>query len=139
MALSAEDFRTLADVFGGLAQSIVTSESNNQASLTDEQFSSLEHLRKVALDYSDHFLLSAIQQTLKDLDAPLAQISDATARMNQAVRTLDDIGKAIAVATAGVQLGAAIMTGQVAPVAQAIDGVIQAVRLASLKSTPSSP
>lgn len=127
MLLSADDCNTLGGFFSGLARSIVIYESNNRASLTDDQFSSLEHLRKVTLDYSDHLLLAAVQQALRDLDAPLAQISEATARMNEALTTLRDIGKAIAIATAGVQLGAAIMSGQLPAIARAVGSAFQAV------------
>lgn len=119
MPLTADDFRSLADQFSGLARSIVTFEANNPG-LSDSDFHTIDRLRMAALDYSDHFLISAIQETLKDLKAPLDQISAATTRMNTVVKNLKAIGKAISIATAGIQLGAAIMTGQVPAIGQAI-------------------
>jgi len=126
MPLSENDFRSLADQFSGLARSIVIFEGNNP-NLNDTDFHAIDRLRMASLDYSDHFLIAAIQQTLRDLYAPLTQISEATTKINQALRTLNDINKAIAIAAAGIQLGAAIMTGQVPAITQAIKSVIQSV------------
>jgi hypothetical protein len=117
--MTADDFRSLADQFSGLARSIVAFEGANP-NLSDSDFHTIDRLRMAALDYSDHFLISAIQQTLKDLNAPLQQISDATTTMNNRLKTLQNIGKAIAIATAGIQLGAAIMTGQLGAIGGAI-------------------
>ena len=122
MPLTADDFRSLADQFSGLARSIVIFEANNPG-LSDPDFHTIDRLRMAALDYSDHFLISAIQETLRDLNAPLAKISDATGKMNLALKNLKNIGKAISIATAGIQLGAAIMTGQLPAIGQAIGNV----------------
>jgi len=126
MPLTAEDFRSFADQFSGLARSIVVFEGKNP-NLSDSDFHTIDRLRMAALDYSDHFLIAAVQQTLKDLNAPLQQISDATTRMNTVVKNLKTIGKAISIATAGIQLGAAIMTGQVSAITQAITGLTGAI------------
>jgi len=123
MPLTADDFRSFADQFSGLARSIVAFEANNP-NLSDGDFHTIDRLRMAALDYSDHFLISAIQETLKDLNAPLQQISDATNRMNVALRNLKNVGKAIALATAGIQLGAAIMTGQLGAIGGAIGSLV---------------
>jgi hypothetical protein len=123
MPLTVDEFRSLADQFSGLARSIVSFEANNP-DLSDSDFHAIDRLRMAALDYSDHFLIAAIQQTLKDLNVPLAEISGATGKMNDALKNLTSIGKAISIATAGIQLGAAIMTGQVPAIAQAIANVI---------------
>ena len=126
MPLSVDDFRSLADQFSGLARSIVTFERDNPG-LSDSDFHAIDRLRLAALDYSDHFLIAAIQQQLKDLDAPLAQISSATGKMNDALKKLKNINKAISIATAGIQLGAAIMTGQLPAITQAIGGLTTAI------------
>ncbi len=131
MPLSANDFRLLADLFTELADSIVEFEKSNHQTLNDADFQAIDGLRVAALHYSDHFLLVAIQQTLKDINAPLAQISAATKQMNQVLRTLNNINKAFAFATAGIQLGAAFITGQVPAIMTASEKVIQLV-------TPSS-
>ena len=119
MPLAADDFRSFADQFSGLARSIVAFEKNNP-SLSDSDFHTIDRLRMAALDYSDHFLIAAMQETLKNLNAPLAQISEATTKMNTVLKNLQSIGKAISIATAGIQLGAAIMTGQLPAIEQAI-------------------
>jgi hypothetical protein len=126
MPLSADDFRFVADQFSGLARSIVTFEKNNP-SMSDSDFHTIDRLRMAALDYSDHFLIAAVQEALKNLHAPLAQISDATTKMNTALKNLQNIGKAISIATAGIQLGAAIMTGQLPAIGQAIGALANAV------------
>ena len=123
MPLTVDEFRSLADQFSGLARSIVTFEANNP-DLSDSDFHAIDRLRMAALDYSDHFLIAAIQQTLKDLNAPLAQISGAIGRMNEVLKNLKNVSKAILIATAGIQLGAAVMTGQVPAITQAIAKVI---------------
>ena len=126
MPLTADDFRSLADQFTGLARSIVVFEGSNPG-LSDSDFNTIDHLRQAALDYSDHFLISAVQQTLQDLDAPLQQISNATASMNTKLKNLQNIGKAISLATAGIQLAAAIMTGQLPAIGQAIGSLVSAI------------
>jgi hypothetical protein len=122
MPLTAEDFSSLADQFSGLARSILAFETNNP-NLSDTDFHTIDRLRMTALDYSDHFLVAAIQQTLQNLNVPLQQISSATTTMNTKLKTLANIGKAISIATAGIQLGAAIMTGQLPAIGQAIAGL----------------
>jgi len=126
MPLSADDFRSLADQFSGLARSIVVFEGSNPG-LSDSDFRTIDHLRQAALDYSDHFLISAVQKTLQDLDAPLQQIASATTAMNTKLKNLQNVGKAISLATAGIQLGAAIMTGQLPAIGQAIGSLVSAI------------
>jgi hypothetical protein len=136
MPLSADDFRSLADQFTALARSIVIFEGNNPT-LSDSDFHAIDRLRVTALDYSDHLLIAAIQQTLKDLDAPLSQIANATGKMNQALRTLNNVAKAIAITIAGIQLGAAIMTGQIPAIGPAVANIVQAIGSGSDSSSGS--
>jgi len=126
MPLTADDFRSLADQFSGLARSIVAFEAANP-NLSDGDFHTIDRLRMTALDYSDHFLVAAIQQTLQNLNLPLQQISSATTAMNTKLKYLADVGKAISIATAGIQLGAAIMTGQLPAIGQAIGSLTGAI------------
>ena len=126
MPLSADDFRSFADQFSGLARSIVAFEAANP-NLSDSDFHTIDRLRMAALDYSDHFLISAVQETLKDLNAPLQQIASATAAMNTKLKNLQNVGKAISLATAGIQLGAAIMTGQLPAIGQAIGSLVSTI------------
>lgn len=126
MALTVDDFRLLSDQFSGLARSIVIFETNNP-DLSDSDFHTIDRLRRMALDFSNHFLVAAIQEQLKTLDAPLAQITEATGRMNQALKTLKDVGKAISIAAAGIQLAAAIMTGHVPAIIGAIGSLLGAI------------
>jgi hypothetical protein len=137
MPLSADDFRSLADQFTALARSIVIFEGNNPT-VSDSDFHAIDRLRMTALDYSDHFLVGAIQQALKDLDAPLSQIATTTGKMNQALRALNNVAKAVAITTAGIQLGAAIMTGQLPAIGPAIASIVQAVDSDSDSSSGSS-
>src|SRR5260370_11251490 len=125
MPLSTNDFRLLADLFTGLADSIVEFEKSNQNNLNDTDFQAIDGLRVAALHYSDHFLLVAVQQTLKDITAPLAEICTATKKMNQVLRTLNNINKWFVFATAGIQLGAALITAQVPAITTALEKVIQ--------------
>lgn len=133
MPVTVDDFHSLADQFSGLARSIVTFETKNP-DLNDSDFHAVDRLRMAALDYSDHFLIAAIQQKLKDMNAPLAQISGATGKMNDALKKLKKVNKAISIATAGIQLGAAIMTGQVPAIIQAIGGLETAITSTALAS-----
>jgi hypothetical protein len=124
--MTADDFRLLADQFSGLARSIVAFEAANP-NLSDTDFHTIDRLRMTSLDLSDHFLVAAIQETLQNLAAPMAQISDATSRMNNVLKTLKNIGKAISIATAGIQLGAAIITGQSPAIGQAVGNLANAI------------
>jgi hypothetical protein len=137
MPLTADDFRSLADQFSGLANSIVVFEEKNPQ-LSDSDFQAIDHMRKVALDQSDKFLIAAIQQTLKDLNAPLARISNATVKMNESLKNLNNIGKAISIASAGIQLGVAILSGQMPAITQAIGNLVDSSSGSGSGSSPGS-
>jgi len=56
--------------------------------------------------------------------------------MNDALKNLKNVSKAISLATAGIQLGAGIVTGQVPAITQAITKVIDGASFSWLSSWP---
>jgi hypothetical protein len=63
------------------------------------------------------FVVQDMAHTLAQIQPELQALVTATAKVNQQTSLLNDVSKAIGIATAGVALGAAIATGNVASIA----------------------
>jgi hypothetical protein len=92
---------------------------NERRRLTDDEYTLLDH--------SQNLITYAVGVMLDDAQASLDQIKNATTAANQAIKTINDIEKVIAVSAALVTLGAAIYSGNPSGVADAVTGLVGTV------------
>jgi hypothetical protein len=99
--------------------------------LTPAQRRRLQDLQFDLLNTSTQFNALSISLALDDLQQTLDDIGAATDRMNKAIKKLKDIQKVIAIATAAVTLGGAIISMNPGAIADALGGVVTAVKPAA--------
>jgi hypothetical protein len=125
--LNADQAFELAKGFHDLSVAIGNFRFSQGDALTDDQQKQLEDLQFDVLNDSTKFNGMSISLELDDLQGTLDQIKDATDKMQNAIQHLKDVGKIINIATAGVTLGAAVVSMNPGAVFSAIGGAITAV------------
>jgi len=95
--------------------------------LADPGIVQLLSLQWSLLNTSSSFYLQAAQLTLADADQAAIQIVAATKDATAAIQTLQTVNKVINIGSAAAVLAAAIMSGDMKPIANAAKGVYTAI------------
>ena len=106
----------LADLFNGLSQSIDDFRVNAPPGTTTDDLARLKDEAQALENRAHQFIAQDMAETLSRIQPDLQTIVDATAKVQQQIGVLNDVSKAISIATAGVALGAAIATGNIAAI-----------------------
>jgi hypothetical protein len=120
MKLSRDQARTLAQDFLEIANELSDFRVENFETLSTSRRLELNRLEGRVRHAANDFLDLAINLAVGDLDAQLEEIAGATKRGKEALDRINDVRKAIGIATAFVKLGAAIVTGNPGAIAGAI-------------------
>jgi hypothetical protein len=103
----------LADLFDGLSQELDDFRQSDRIPPGTSQ-ADLDNLKAQAQTlegFSQQFTSGAIGATLQAIQTDIAQIKAATSDARAQVAVLDDVSKAISIATSAVALGTAIAEG----------------------------
>lgn len=127
-ALDAGQAQELAQEFHDLAVAIGQFRLDNVATLTPEQQSQLLNLQLQCVQFSNHFIAMGLFAAQADLAATLAVIKQQTTVAANAIETINDINKALQIATAAAVLGASIASLNPSAVATGVQGLVSAVQ-----------
>lgn len=124
--LTADQAYQLATWYNSLARAIGDYRFDNWNKLSEEERTKLENKEYSVRNASTDFVELALRLTLTDLAGTLKRIKQATDQMKSAIKHLQNVGKAIKIATAAVTLGGAIVSMNPSAIAEAIGGAISA-------------
>ena len=108
--LNAKQVNELANHFLAMAQSIGNYRFKHHESLSDDDKKLLRESHKRTLDYSDDLYTISATLVMDDVEESLAEIELITIEIDVKYKTLQDIQKAINIATSVVTLGASIFS-----------------------------
>jgi hypothetical protein len=126
--LSANDTRALARSFRELAASLSDYRIANAGKLKTAEREAIESAEWTLLNESSELWIRATRMTLDDAGASLEDIRGVTARLKDALKTLQEINKAVKIAAAGARLAAAIAKGNSLEIAKAVNAAVAIVR-----------
>jgi len=126
--LTSDQAFVLAQAFHDLSVEIGNFRFRVHQDLTPAQRQRLQDQQFDVLNTSSQLNALSISLALDDLQETLDDISAATTRMNKAIKKLKDIQKVIAIATAAVTLGGAIISMNPGAITAALGGVATAVK-----------
>ena len=125
--LTSDQAFVLAQAFHDISVEIGNFRFRVHQDVTPARRRQLEDLQFDVLNASTQFNALSISLALDDLQDTLDDISAATEKMNKAIKRLKDVQKVIAIATAAVTLGGAIISMNPGAIAAALGGVATAV------------
>ena len=125
----AKEAGELADLFHALSQSLDEYRLSDDLP-PDTAPAELKLLKRQAQemeDLSHGFTAEAIGATLQSIHKDLAQIKAVTKEAKAQLAKLESVSKAISIATAGLSVGTAVLTGNPLAIAKAVEGFGEAV------------
>lgn len=108
--LTPEQVNELGDIFLDLAQSIGNYRRKNNKSLTEYDKKILRESHKRTLDYSDDLYTISATLVMGDVENSLNKLDFITEKIKITYKVLEDVQKAIDIATSIVTLGASIFS-----------------------------
>jgi hypothetical protein len=124
--LTAQQANELADNFSVMAQSIEEYRQHNFDILSKKENQEIKDLHLSVLNYADElYTLSATLTLVMDnVKSSLSSIDEVTNNMKDTCKTLQNVQKAINVASSVVTLGAAILSKNTQTIADSIKGLV---------------
>jgi hypothetical protein len=119
----------LADLFNSLSQTLDDFRLGDRvpADTTTDQLARMKDEAQALEDRAHYFTAQAIGATLQSIQPDLAKIKTVTAQAKAQLKILNDVSKAIAIATSALSLGTAIAAGNPASIAAATQALVQTV------------
>jgi len=108
--LTSKQVNEIANNFLALAQSIGEYRYKNFDSLTKTQNKILRESHKRTLDYSDDLYTLSATLVMNDIKNSLTKLESITKKIKKSYKSLEDVQKAINIATSVVTLGASIFS-----------------------------
>lgn len=108
--LTSKQVHELANNFLALAQSIGDFRYKNYDTLTEEQNKILRETHKRTLDYSDDLYTMSATLVIDDVKRSLSKLDTITENIKTSYQSLEDVQKAINIATNVITLGASIFS-----------------------------
>jgi hypothetical protein len=108
--MTSEQANALANNFLGLAQAIGDYRYAHWNALSKDDNQQLGSLQWSTLNYGEDILAFSTTLVMDDVNSALKQINGLTLQIKSTIQKLQNVGKAIKVATAIVTLGAAVMS-----------------------------
>jgi hypothetical protein len=123
---SATEAGEMADLFNNLSQALDDFRLGDLVPpLTPDQASRLKDEAQAMEDRAHYFTGQAIGATLQSIQPDLANIKAVTAQAKTQLGVLNDVSKAISIATSALSLGTAIAAGDPVSIAAAADTLAQ--------------
>ncbi|MDY7394851.1 hypothetical protein UMM65_06330 [Aureibaculum sp. 2210JD6-5] len=108
--LTSKQVHELANNFLALAQSIGDYRYKNYEVLTEEENKILRETHKRTLDYSDDLYTVSATLVIDNVKSSLAELDAITENIRMSYQSLEDVQKAIDIATNVITLGASIFS-----------------------------
>ncbi len=118
--LTAEQANALANDFLAMAQAIGDYRYNYFNTLTDDQKQRIKDLHWTLLNYADDLYTQSAILVMNNVKDALTQITTISTEIRKSYQALQNVQKAIDVATAAATLGAAFMSKSPQAVAKAL-------------------
>ena len=119
----AAEARRLADLFSDLSDAVDDLLLTAPAKTPPERLASLRAQAQALEDKSHFFTAKAIGATLQSIQQDLDHIKKVTTQAKAQLGVLNEVSKAIAIATSAVNLGTAIAEGNPAAILTATDAL----------------
>ena len=118
----------LADLFNNLSQAVDDFRlADHDPPLTTDQMSRLKDEAQALEDRAHHFTAEAIGATLQSIQSDLGSIKAVTTDAKNQLAVLNDVSKAISIATSALSLGTAIAAGNPLSIASAAQALAQTI------------
>ena len=127
MKLTAAQALELARWFRQIANALGDYRLNNWNALTQAQRQRIDNAEWSLINYSSDLTTEAVGTILDDAEGSLERIQEATNKANKIIQKIQDVKKAIGIATAFVGLGAAIITGNTSAITTALKDLFNAI------------
>jgi len=116
----------LADLFNSLSQALDDFRLGDRVPpIPDDQLARLKDEAQALEDRAHYFTAQAIGATLQSIQSDLTNIKAVTAQAKAQLVVLNDVSKAISIATSALSLGTAIAAGNPASIAAAAEALAQ--------------
>lgn len=126
--LTAAQAQELAQNFHDVAVAIGQFRLDNVATLTADQQTQLQNLQMQCVQFSNQFIAAGLFAAQDDLASTLATIKQQTASAAQAIETVNNVNKALQIATAAAVLGSSIASLNPSAVASGVQGLVSAIQ-----------
>lgn len=125
--LTSQQANALANDFSSLAQALSDYRHQNFDNLSELQSQTIKDLHESILDHADRLLTLSATLVMEDVQTSLTSIKDITGQIKDTYQTLQNIQKAIDIATSVVNLGASIISKNPQAIAGSIDNLLTIV------------
>ncbi len=136
--ITQEQALQIARVFAGFANTVEDYRFTHFDDLNDLQEANLRNVESTLRTISNDFLNMGINLALDDVQSALDGLGSITTLLNNDLKTLQDVNKALQVVGVLMQLGIAFATGNPAGIASAIGSTVTALK-ATAPAAASSP
>lgn len=126
--LNSKQTNELAKMFLAYAQAIGDYRYKNYALLTKAQNKRLREYHKRTLDYSDNLFTMSTNLVMDDVESSLTKLISITVEMDKSYKSLQNVKKAISIATSIVTLGASIFSLSPEAISEAIGRLSDALK-----------
>ena len=122
--LTSEQVNQLADNFLDIAKAIGNYRFQNFGKLSKSENRKIKELQASVLDYSDNLYTLSATLVMEAIETSLSSLASVTTQITDTYTKLEDIQKAINVATSVVTLGESILTKNPQAIADSISRLI---------------
>lgn len=127
-ALTPAQAQELAQNFHDIAVAIGQYRLDHVAALTSEQQTLLQNHQFHCIQYSNTFIAASLFAAQANLASTLASIKQQIASAAQAIENINDVNKALQIATAASVLGASIASLNPSAIAGGLEGLATAAQ-----------
>ena len=126
--LTSEQVTSIAKLLNRIANSIEEYRDQNYSRMSSAQRSVIENLRDQILEQSNKLYTESTILVMDEVQNSLAIIEKVTLEMQETYKNLQNIQKAIDVASSVLNLGAAILSKNPTSIAKSIDELVKNVK-----------
>ena len=126
--LTSKQANSIADTFKGIAKEVGDYRMNNYDRMSPTQRIDIENLQDNILEQADKLYTESATLVMNDIQNSLATIENVTTEIQETIHGLQDIQKAIDIASSVLNLGAAILSKDPQSIGKTIIELVKIVK-----------
>ena len=126
--LTSEQVTSIAKLLNRIANSVEGYRDQNYSQMSSAQRSDIENLRDQILEQSNKLYTESTILVMDDVQNSLAIIEKVTSEIQETYKNLQNIQKAIDIASSVLNLGAAILSKNLPAIGKSIDELVKNVK-----------
>jgi len=123
--LTSQQLAQLGERFLAFSQAVGNYRMENWTVLSKSQNQQIKELHRTLLNYADDLFTTSSKLVMVDIRSSLDIIDEVTGEISKTYHTLEKVQKAIAVAAAGITLGAAIFSKSPEAIGGAVGNLVK--------------